>query len=107
MSIFLCDNGSFSGEVYISVRMLERTVLVLLIVFQTASTSGAVSPFFLRSSSVRYENRKNDPGRVVHKTPLKNLDLPSSSTNPQKFLDQNFFYNVMNVAQYLQCKYID
>ncbi|GFU04664.1 serine proteinase stubble, partial [Nephila pilipes] len=81
--------------------MLERTVLVLLIVIQTASTSGAYSPFFLRSSS-HHENRKNDPGRVIHKTPLKNLDLPASTTNPQKFLDQNFFYNVMNVAQYLQ-----
>ncbi|XP_055930663.1 serine proteinase stubble-like isoform X1 [Argiope bruennichi] len=82
-------------------RMLERTVLVLLILIQTASTTEAYSPFFLRSS-FHEETRKNDPGRVIHKTPLKNLDIPVSSNNPQKFLDQNFFYNMMNVAQYLQ-----
>lgn len=73
--------------------MLERSVLALLL---TILAAGIAEAFFWQGT------RKSDPGRVIHKTPLKNDHAPATS---DKFLDQNFLYNVLNVAQYLQCKY--
>ncbi|XP_054721250.1 serine proteinase stubble-like [Uloborus diversus] len=89
----------FLKEISKAAWMPERAVLVLLLLILTECATFAYSPFSFRSS-FRHEFRKNDPGRVKHKIPPKNL--ASSPNAPPKFLDQNFLYNIMNVAQYLQ-----